>query len=142
GSQNNAVPTETAASVAVPWWPAITLSTKPISPVERWPSTSGPARIPVRRTSVERRGDGRAAIAIASEAVGRGGMWGVARSAVQPLPQPVAQAAGLQRGQLAAQLGAVLRRAALDQHRQILALGRGHGTQRAQQRSVLRRGHL
>lgn len=34
GSHNNEVPMVTAASVAVPWWPAITLSTKPIRPVE------------------------------------------------------------------------------------------------------------
>ena len=56
GSQNSAVPTATAASVSVPWWPAITLSTKPISPVDRWPNTSGAASTPVRRTSAPRRG--------------------------------------------------------------------------------------
>ena len=41
GSQNSAVPIDTAASVSVPWWPAIALSTKPINPLDRWPSDSG-----------------------------------------------------------------------------------------------------
>ncbi len=58
GSQNSAVPTATAASVVVPWWPAITLSTKPISPVDRWPATSGPDSHAVVRTSLDRRGRG------------------------------------------------------------------------------------
>src|SRR4249919_128279 len=56
GSQNNAVPTATAASVRVPWWPAITLSTKPIRPVDRWPSTSGAASVALVRSSRAKRG--------------------------------------------------------------------------------------
>lgn len=51
GSHNSEVPMVTAASVAVPWWPAMTLSTNPIRPVETWPSTSGNASRPVVRTS-------------------------------------------------------------------------------------------
>ena len=58
GSHNSAVPTVTAASVAVAWWPAITLSTKPIRPVETWPSTSGSASVAVARTSWPKRGVG------------------------------------------------------------------------------------
>ena len=36
---------------SVPWWPARTLSTKPIRPVDTWPPTSGAARMAVVRTS-------------------------------------------------------------------------------------------
>ena len=57
GSQNSAVPTATAASVVVPCWPAIELSTKPISPVETWPATSGAASVAVRRISLRKRAD-------------------------------------------------------------------------------------
>src|SRR5690606_223137 len=55
GSQNIAVPTATAASVLVPWRPAMTLSTKPIRPVAKWPATSGAARTAVARTSRRKR---------------------------------------------------------------------------------------
>ena len=60
GSQNIAVPTDTAASVAVPWRPAITLSTRPIRPVATWPATSGAASTAVVRTSLRKgaRGEG------------------------------------------------------------------------------------
>src|SRR5690606_26889504 len=58
GSQNMAVPTATPASVLVPWRPAMTLSTKPISPVARWPATSGAASTAVVRTSLRKRGGG------------------------------------------------------------------------------------
>ena len=51
GSHSSAVPMLTAAKVAVPWWPAMTLSTKAIRPAEMWPSTSGRASRPVARTS-------------------------------------------------------------------------------------------
>ena len=44
--------TATDASVAVPWWPAMAASTKPISPVARCPATSGAARTAVARASV------------------------------------------------------------------------------------------
>src|SRR5690606_15565708 len=57
-SQNRAVPTATPARVLVPWRPAITLSTKPISPVARWPATSGAASAAVERTSPRRRAGG------------------------------------------------------------------------------------
>lgn len=56
GSHSSEVPMVTAASVAVPWWPAMTLSTNPIRPVETWPSTSGNASRPVVRTSAAKRG--------------------------------------------------------------------------------------
>ena len=58
GSQNSAVPTDTAASVAVPWWPAMTASTRPISPVETWPATSGAASRALLRSSSRKRGVG------------------------------------------------------------------------------------
>src|SRR5690606_9343791 len=58
GSQNMAVPTATPASVLVPWRPAITLSTKPIRPVARWPATSGAASTAVVRTSPRKRAGG------------------------------------------------------------------------------------
>ena len=56
GSQNSAVPIDTAASVAVLWWPAMTLSTKPIRPEATWPATSGAASTAVVRTSLAKRG--------------------------------------------------------------------------------------
>ena len=58
GSHSKAVPMVTAAKVCVPWWPAMTLSTKPIKPVETWPSTSGKASVAVARTSLPKRGVG------------------------------------------------------------------------------------
>ena len=51
GSQNIAVPTDTAASVAVPWRPATRLSTSPIIPVATCPAASGAARRAVRASS-------------------------------------------------------------------------------------------
>ncbi|MCW0417830.1 hypothetical protein NB689_003584 [Xanthomonas sacchari] len=51
GSHSSAVPTVTEASVRVPWWPAITLSTKLIRPVETCPRTSGRASCAVVRSS-------------------------------------------------------------------------------------------
>ena len=51
GNQNIAVPTDTAASVPVPWRPATRLSTKPIMPVAKWPAASGAARRAVRASS-------------------------------------------------------------------------------------------
>ena len=39
GSQNSAVPDRHRRQrIPVPWWPAIALSTKPINPLDRWPS--------------------------------------------------------------------------------------------------------
>ena len=60
GSQNSAVPIDTAASVAVPWRPAITASTRPISPVETCPAISGAARRALLRNSSPKRGAGAA----------------------------------------------------------------------------------
>src|SRR5690606_38837572 len=185
GSQNSAVPTDTAASVAVPWWPAMTASTKPINPVATWPSTSGPASTPVRRTSCDRRADGKAAAGAgaASEIWGSDDMTGAGRdcgrapnrcralapgrddcavyrrgsakplpertkppagviSAVEPVPQPGADALGFQTRQLAAHLCALLRRGALHQHRQIATLGRRHRPQHPHQWRVLLNRHL
>ena len=56
GNQNSAVPTATAARVAVPWWPATTASTKPTSPCDRCPAANGAARRAVRATSSRKRG--------------------------------------------------------------------------------------
>ncbi len=56
GSHSRAVPMVTAARVAVAWWPAMTLSTKEIRPVDTWPSTNGRASRPVAPTSLRKRG--------------------------------------------------------------------------------------
>src|SRR5690606_39244399 len=58
GSHSRAVPTVTEARVWVPWRPAMTLSTKPIRPVDTWPSTSGRASVAVASSSWPKRRSG------------------------------------------------------------------------------------
>src|SRR5690606_25945566 len=58
-SHTSAVPTATEARVRLPWRPAPTLPTKPISPVDTRPTHSGRARVPVARSSGPTRGSGR-----------------------------------------------------------------------------------
>src|SRR5690606_18914516 len=94
GSHSSAVPTVTEARVWVPWRPAMTLSTKPISPVDTWPSTSGRARVTVASSSWPKRRSGREwedmdALGSCGRAGGTGtGLRGVAMLTAPRHPRP------------------------------------------------------
>ena len=90
GSHSSAVPTVTEASVRVPWWPAMTLSTKLIRPVDTWPSTSGRASVAVARSSRPKRGadsEGMQRHLARAAAVRSGTGTGLLRPAILALPR-------------------------------------------------------